>query len=922
MRYIALCMILMGMALSSAASGPAFSWDDLAHGRIDWGQPPWPVDEIAYPTQVLPQATGWFHYLSRGEEYSAPLAAGGGYVLVQDGHELLALQLEDGAEAWHIPCDPYIQHNPFTAGSGMFFYSTSNAYGKGELVALRAEDGTTAWRQPGLLLLGVAPGGVWAALRYEAKRTVYASLRLLAADTGAVLASFDLPPDYLPLGGVWRTVTDKWPILSKKHVRLAYADGSTVELPRRHPEWQAYLGLAQDALVLCENPPYVFSFERDLPGAPPPQFPVVSCYSLPDGVLRWQRENLPASTPQYSTPFYQIDSGCIFFGAYDELNVLDLRDGQPRYHWAAATQPDACLGSARVIVASPGIVYLNGSKDRESAWYRLDLTRESGPEPLPQFNETVAPWASVDGWLICNAGHFQWGGGPHTSALLALRLGADGAPLAGQLDLSEPQPDYAPLTARFLASPAPLADDALMCDITAQGINAVLALLPATPPDSTEHLDALLAETIHLYHMDVLRRGTREELEYFFTAIRRRADPAYAPTLIRWLREPALNWLPDAARIALAYCGGPAAREYLCAWYDAREVELHVPPPAPYALLKPQDETSEFRQTQLLVQAGRWAQVELGGGQRYAVFPAPGLQNERDLYVAYDAQGDGRWEWILPTGLQDVFYQYQRNGMYYYYEYPAPQGTLALGFTGDALRISHNQPRPGQPNPAPEGAEFEVEFVADKLPSSDLARDSDGDGLTDLTEHALLTDPVLADTDGDGMGDAQDATPNADAARMGAVERGIARAMRYFYSDYYAGQGWWELPDSAGFYAAGQPWNARYFTVAGCGPVAFSNSPGTYGVCISTPEQLRQYLAGASGLEEASLMALSWVTRDSAQQDPNGASYHLTAEYLDEYPAADMLVAFDRGRSGDSVQLKLVDGEYIPLGSAYSWVVD
>lgn len=922
MRFIAVSVFLIGLVLSSTAAGPAFTWDDLANGRIDWGQPPWPADEIAYPTQVLPQAAGWFHYLSRGEEYSSPLAAGGGYVLVQDGHELLALKLADGAEAWRIPCDPYIQHNPFAAGAGMFFFSTSNAYGKGELVALRAEDGTTAWPRPGLQLFGTAPGGVWAALRYEAKRTVYASLRLLAADSGAELKSFDLPPDYVPPGGVWRAKTDKWPILSRNYVRMAYADGSTVDLPRLHPDWQAYLGLAQDALVLCENPPYVFSFDRDQPGAPAPEIPVTSCFALPGGKLLWRREDLPSSSPQYGMPFFVIGSGCVVFTAYDELDVLDLRDGRPRYRWTAVDKPEVDLGSAHALAAAPGVIYFRGSKDRESVWYRLNLAVESAPVEQAEFSETIAPWASVDGMLICNAGHFQWGGGPHTSALLALRLGPDGAPLAGQLDLSMPQPDYAPLIARFLASPAPLEDEALMRDITAQGINAVLALLPATPPERAEHLDALLAETIHLYHMDVLRRGTREELDYFFTSLKRIASPAYAPTMVRWLNEPTLNWLPDDARIALAYCGGPEAREYLCAWYDAREVKLHAQSAAPYALLKPQDEASEFRQTQLLVQAGRWAQVELSGGQSYVVFPASGLQNERDLYSAYDAQGDGQWDWILPTGLQDVFYQYQRNGMYYYYQYPAPRGTLALGFTGDALRISHNRPLPGQPNPVPEGAEFVVDFVEDKVPLAEILRDSDGDGLTDITERALLTDPAVADSDGDGMGDAHDATPNANAARMGAVERGIARAMRYFYSDYYAGQGWWDPPDRAGFYAMGQPWNARYFTVSGCDPVAFSNSPGTYGICINTPEQLRQYTAGASGLEEPSLVALSWVTREMAQQDPGGASYHLTAEYLDDYPAADMLVAFDRGMSGDSVQLKLVDGEYIPIGSAYNWVVD
>lgn len=43
-----------------------------------------------------------------------------------------------------------------------------------------------------------------------------------------------------------------------------------------------------------------------------------------------------------------------------------------------------------------------------------------------------------------------------------------------------------------------------------------------------------------------------------------------------------------------------------------------------------------------------------------------------------------------------------------------------------------------------------------------LAKDSDGDGLTDLLEARLLLDPSSRDTDGDGIGDRDDATPRLD----------------------------------------------------------------------------------------------------------------------------------------------------------------
>jgi hypothetical protein len=69
------------------------------------------------------------------------------------------------------------------------------------------------------------------------------------------------------------------------------------------------------------------------------------------------------------------------------------------------------------------------------------------------------------------------------------------------------------------------------------------------------------------------------------------------------------------------------------------------------------------------------------------------------------------------------------------------------------------------------------------LPLDALTRDSDGDGLTDLAEARLLTDPELADSDGDGQIDGEDALPGVpqsdDASSatqaLAAVVKKIAR---------------------------------------------------------------------------------------------------------------------------------------------------
>jgi len=73
------------------------------------------------------------------------------------------------------------------------------------------------------------------------------------------------------------------------------------------------------------------------------------------------------------------------------------------------------------------------------------------------------------------------------------------------------------------------------------------------------------------------------------------------------------------------------------------------------------------------------------------------------------------------------------------------------------------------------------------IPFTDLERDSDGDGLTDLAEERLVTDPANPDTDGDGLTDANDSLPQVpwsavmddeSAALAATLERiGAAKSM-------------------------------------------------------------------------------------------------------------------------------------------------
>ncbi|HVT59087.1 MAG TPA: hypothetical protein VHR45_11880 [Thermoanaerobaculia bacterium] len=73
------------------------------------------------------------------------------------------------------------------------------------------------------------------------------------------------------------------------------------------------------------------------------------------------------------------------------------------------------------------------------------------------------------------------------------------------------------------------------------------------------------------------------------------------------------------------------------------------------------------------------------------------------------------------------------------------------------------------------------------IPLELLQRDSDGDGLTDLAEERLLTDPFAADTDHDGFPDGQDPLPQIASAPDGSA---ASLAMAALFENVSVHQGW------------------------------------------------------------------------------------------------------------------------------------
>jgi hypothetical protein len=70
-----------------------------------------------------------------------------------------------------------------------------------------------------------------------------------------------------------------------------------------------------------------------------------------------------------------------------------------------------------------------------------------------------------------------------------------------------------------------------------------------------------------------------------------------------------------------------------------------------------------------------------------------------------------------------------------------------------------------------------------RIPLADLRRDSDGDGITDITEAHLLLDPRNPDSDGDGIPDGRDRMPNVKlAAGLTAEQQAVQLLLEKLFS--------------------------------------------------------------------------------------------------------------------------------------------
>ncbi len=260
-------------------------------------------------------------------------------------------------------------------------------------------------------------------------------------------------------------------------------------------------------------------------------------------------------------------------------------------------------------------------------------------------------------------------------------------------------------------------------------------------------------------------------------AIIRSSHPAAIAFLIEKLKDPKADpVLREAAYSHLAGTGGEAGVKAILAERHSRKL---LPPLASRLDLGDVGKSSRDRKATTLI-----AEKSDGQGHTWALAQCAVLGSSGDLWLL-EKTGNS-WGNPLFTGVSlDGISRWAKT------KDPSPK---AFGKSADELA---------------KGAWYPL-LVSHH---ADLARDTDGDGLTDLVEARLGTDPKKADTDGDGDRDEIDPFPNAPTRPLSDTEKVLAAVFeaRYHFMAWPVAAVFTAPPDLKPFEMVGYPgpviWN-------------------------------------------------------------------------------------------------------------------
>ena len=935
-RLLALLVLSPWLLLSAGSAAHA--------QQHDWGMPP--ENDYVIPAGETAMHTGWQRFYSP-QEYTDLAGCNGELVFVAGKNGLDAVELYSGELRWNHGGDLSFSHDILFYGSDFLIASIS-----GYPTALDLRYGHQIWRADWHSVLGYCSAGLWFTDRAERNENGdWIASRVGIADpaTGEMLRGFETGPIdsfsheiLLDRTAPFRSGSQSVLAIQQGTEIHAYSpEGLQWTVPLRDDLAYAQMCSVPQGLLVCEYREYrhlmkLAAMETDTED------------SRLQEALGWTSDGSSATAdyllrlldPQDGAELWSSMVSSEEFGPHygDVLQAGDQRSVLALETWielADGGSTTAELG--KVIDNDTGKLLGEVGTDTSFARTSWQPARREWPLPAERDLEMscsypplerdatitlpggIDPFSGV--WLdhmftVLSMVHEEGADNSGYEVLYGLQLDDDCNWLPG-----EPRRFGFPLrddsvARRFLESPDPLADNGLMRDMVQSGKTSfMLAAEQFAQLNRSQH-DALLELALYLEQHDgrgsSLSSPLRELLDSAYGSrciVHRNASPELVPMLIDWYKRPDTGFYHDRLAGLLAACGGSVAGDFLDGLYEISLEQEYAPAAAPYAVPRDHRDPPEMTVS---------AAVQLDDGDRVIACVAGWLAG-RDIVLMVDRAGDGTYDVCLPTGLADVHARWFFPGGVEGEAEMNRRISLELdnGLKG-RLRIGHHELAEEAPmsldgNTAePSG----VSFVVSELDMAELLLDSDGDGLTDITERFSFTDPHQADSDADGIDDGHDRFPNADMSACTALERGIARAMQFqFLRDYGS-----EIRNRS---TAGQrprgPLSLSYLALEGVAAVPRAPDARNHYVMLTTAEQLEQYRSLLAGYNSFSVLHVS-VEEIAADGKRLGGDFMFSQTGSDIPFDGQYIIHLDYSGAGDEILLVELEGEYYPVAIVGGWI--
>lgn len=902
-------------------SGYSKSWENKP-GR-DW------LEEVP----ELPNLDGWYRHIGSGT-LTWGIFSFANYIGVETSDGLLVITQEGDRIIWEYKTSSMSSYGdiPIVGGDGWICFDDHGA------IAVDMISGEILWEkdsyQPITAIGSIEKGAVWlGSSDYLSSVGKYIdAIELLDIQSGEVLQRF-AGLTLVAACGSSKGNNDVLVGKTPSGFTLFNADGTSTAFEAQGSGGENELLCVGDVLISLETIPY-----QPVPEGKDPQKweaaqagnpkAVLSSYSL-EGKLLWSNEIIRYVSLGINTVM-AANNKLVVLKASPGLLVYSTMTGEMLYQ----TPEDSHYGGS---IAEPlgESVCWNGFNQMGmySNLVLFDPITAQSQDIFGGGQMDTRQALIMDGRLVVftethPSQRMAWDENYH---LLALNLSADNLPIPGNLQMWGVPDDQSELVDRYYASGDPLADETLINEIKVAGVNTFSALMDRVAGADIAYLDALgrLAARMKNEEKPPLSEyspPTFSPADVLLKKLHEAPSDIFSECIIDWLNDPEMEVLHYPLLGVLAACGGSEAGEYLYAFYKERAVTKREVPQPPFQLAGLSKVGGVPFQVDQMPAAG-WAEVETDGGGRIVAFVSDGLVSARDIYIGIDADSDGSFEEVLPTGLNDTYFHHVHPGGITLYGEPE---SIELIVAGGNLQITYHEPVLEEVVYDSGGESHTYmnmtggEFVTATLSMAELRLDSDGDSLTDITERLLFTDHNNPDTDGDGISDDIDPCPNVDPAKMGKLERGIARALDYYFrsgrqSPFW--EGWNE----------GQPWVARYIAVEGAGPVAYSQGDPYFGICMSSPEQIEKYNKALNHFNRFSLLEVSVV--DIAQQIAQieealaaGQISEVDVQAMEQYMQEQSVlgngitVYLNLALHGASIPLAEIDGELYPVKADMTWI--